>query len=90
MSTFAIWNEACQKYEYICLHDTDGECNGWLRWVEVPLTPESLGEEGDVARDDSYFYVYNSDINMWGRTAISYNWNNATTTEEITTTIEII
>jgi len=79
-SEFKIWNEACQRWEYICLHDSVDECSGWLRWVEVPLAPDSPGENGDVARDDSWFYVYNVTLAMWGRTAISYSWSNTTTT----------
>ena len=73
MSELKRWNEACQQWEIICL-----ECS--IKRVDVPLSPDSAGNDGEVAWDGTYFYVYNPTLDLWGRTAISYSWVNTTTT----------
>ena len=51
-----------------------------LHWVDVPLTPDSPGNENEVARQGDYFYYYDTDNSLWRRIESSIDWSNTTTT----------
>ena len=48
---------------------------GYAKWVDAPLTKTSTGTKGDIAQDESYFYVCVS-TNKWGRSPLAINWIN--------------
>jgi hypothetical protein len=56
----------------------------YLRWVTAPSDPGDSGNQNEVAYDGQYFYLYNNDLSLWMRTAMSVSWGTTTTT---TTTI---
>lgn len=55
----------------------------YLRWVSAPDDPSDAGNENEVARDNNYLYVYNTDLSLWMRVAMSINWGTTTTTTTV-------
>ena len=43
--------------------------SGTVPYVDVPASPTSPGNEGDIAYDNSYQYIYSNGV--WKRSAIS-------------------
>ena len=44
-----------------------------VSWVAAPATKTSTGTDGQVAKDDNFFYICTA-TNIWKRSAIATNW----------------